>query len=81
MSFQPFLLSANPFAPKSDQHLFSPFNIKGYRNIGKDHQVKYVLTVNQMLLISIKEMYEVMFKKRAAVFYRGLKMRGIAECF
>ena len=25
--------------------------------------------------------YEVMFKKRAAVFYRGLKTRGVAECF
>ena len=23
----------------------------------------------------------VMFKKRAAVFYRGLKTRGVAECF
>ena len=25
--------------------------------------------------------FYVLFKKRAAVFYRGLKTRGVAECF
>ena len=53
-------MTINPLAPKSDQHLFSPFRQyhclikqKGYENTGKDHQIKDTLIVKQILLISV----------------------------
>ena len=49
----------DPLTPKSDQHLISPHNIttesliKVMRIKGNDHQLKKLLIVNQILLVSI----------------------------
>ena len=48
----------DPLTPKSDQHLISPYNItteslmKVMRIKGNDHQLKKLLIVNQILLVS-----------------------------
>ena len=49
---------SNPLTTKSDQHLISPYNItceshiKVWENKGNGHQLKMVLIVKQILLIS-----------------------------
>ena len=44
----------NPLTLKSDQHLISPYNIthQGHESKGNDHQLKKLLIVNQILLVS-----------------------------
>ena len=51
-------ISINPLNPKSDQHLVSPYNniavslISDHENKGNDHQLKKLLIVKQILLVS-----------------------------
>ena len=50
--------TVNPLSPKSDHHLVSPYNntaesfIEDHENKGNDHQLKKLLIVKQILLVS-----------------------------
>ena len=44
---------------------------------GEKGEIKVNGIINMLILTVCK----VMFKKRAAVFYRSIKTRGVAECF